>query len=530
MGFLLLAALVALLGAAKAILSDTLDPDCFWHLRVADELSRQSWPGPLVDDLSFASSKTPWTPYSWLGELGMKKLWDVGGYRAAVITQAAMQWGFLFMLALAGAEASAAVAGKPRLIASALSVAVGGILSLAYLSFRPVTAAFLLLAIIGWLLLRDRRLERQSNAVWLVPILTVLTTNIHFCALLAPLWTGALLVGDAIEKRATRRGFILTALTLVASLMTPMLPGTLATVWHYAFGDVIVSSGMLAEMRPFYVGFMGHVSAALVGLILICVIRQLAAGRLHWGEIIWLVGMGILLLKVGRMAPAFAIIGCPLLAATMPELTDRILTKPPVIAGAAMVLVLGIGKLAMALPPAGMPISNWLNRNGPGFPSYPCGAADYVERNITPVSGRMISEFNWGGYLEWRFPGRFQVLMDGRTQVFAPEFWRTIIFGTPEDRLTIVREIGADVAILPKHHNMFRQTLVDLKWKIVFQDDFAEVWVPADREKSQRLGVLRNVVRHGVVFHQEFAQLGPFGNLEIDRLVQRLAGEVDGAD
>ncbi|MGA3067036.1 MAG: hypothetical protein ABSF29_09335 [Tepidisphaeraceae bacterium] len=477
-GFLVLAGLVALLAAGKAILADTLDPDCFWHLRVADEIGRQGWPRPLVDDLSFESSKEPWTPYSWLAELGMKKLWDVGGYRAAVVAQAGMEWGFLFLLALAGVEASRAVAGEPRLIASALAAVVGGILSLAYLSFRPVTVALLLLAIIGWLLLRDRRLGGRSKAVWLTPILTALAINVHFFALLAPLWAGALVVGDAIEKRSTRRGWILAGTSLAASLMTPMLPGTLAAVWNYAFNDVVVNSARLGEMRPFYVGFMGNISAVLVILISICAVRSFAAKRLRWGEMIWLVGMGILLMKVGRSSPAFAIIGCPLLAATMPVMSDRILGKKPVILGAAVVAMMGIGKLAMEAPAAGEPISRWLNRNGPGAPNFPCAAADYVERNVTPVSGRLLCNFNWGGYLEWRFPGKFQVLMDGRTQVFPAEFWRTIFFGSPDDYLRLVRQSGADAAVLPKGHSALHQALATLNWRMVFQDDFAEVWLP----------------------------------------------------
>src|SRR5439155_16997475 len=60
-GFALLVALVALVAGGKAILHDTLDPDCFWHLRVAEQLHRDGI-GPLVDNLSFASSKRPWTP------------------------------------------------------------------------------------------------------------------------------------------------------------------------------------------------------------------------------------------------------------------------------------------------------------------------------------------------------------------------------------------------------------------------------------------------------------------------------------
>ena len=52
-----------------------LDPDCFWHIRVAEQLEREGI-HPIVDQLSFASIKDPWTPYSWLAELGMKWVWD----------------------------------------------------------------------------------------------------------------------------------------------------------------------------------------------------------------------------------------------------------------------------------------------------------------------------------------------------------------------------------------------------------------------------------------------------------------------
>src|SRR5688572_17994748 len=60
-GTMMLIALIALVAAGRAVLYDTLDPDCFWHLRVADQLCEQGI-GPLVDDISFSSIRTPWTP------------------------------------------------------------------------------------------------------------------------------------------------------------------------------------------------------------------------------------------------------------------------------------------------------------------------------------------------------------------------------------------------------------------------------------------------------------------------------------
>src|ERR1700710_1788715 len=82
-GFALLIALIALFAAAKAVVYDTLDPDCFWHLRVGEQLLRDGV-GPLTDSLSFASIREPWVPYSWLAEIGMVKIWGLGGFRAAV--------------------------------------------------------------------------------------------------------------------------------------------------------------------------------------------------------------------------------------------------------------------------------------------------------------------------------------------------------------------------------------------------------------------------------------------------------------
>ncbi len=191
LGFWLLLSLLCILAAAKVVLGDTLDPDCFWHLRVGDEIAKVGWPRPIVDDLSFASIRQPWTPYSWLAELGMKRLWDVAGYRGAIAVQALMEMGFILLLGLCALELTAKVYARPRYLAAAVSVAFGAILSLAYLSFRPVTAALTILALIAWLLLRDRRLDQKSWVVWLAVPLTALLINIHFFALFVPLWTGA---------------------------------------------------------------------------------------------------------------------------------------------------------------------------------------------------------------------------------------------------------------------------------------------------------------------------------------------------
>src|SRR5204862_1341700 len=99
-GFILLAALLLLTAAGKAVLYDTVDPDCFIHLLAANQLTRDGI-GPIDDDQSYMSIKQPWTPYSWLAELGMKFVWDHGTYRAAIACHALMAAGLTCLVLLA---------------------------------------------------------------------------------------------------------------------------------------------------------------------------------------------------------------------------------------------------------------------------------------------------------------------------------------------------------------------------------------------------------------------------------------------
>jgi hypothetical protein len=486
-GFALLVGLIALVSVGKAILADTMDPDCFWHLRVGQEIAQMGWPRPLVDDLSFASIRQPWTPYSWLAELAMKRLWDQGGYRAAVAVQAGMEAGFIVLLALAALNASESATGRPRYLASALGAASGAVLSLAYLSFRPVTAALFMLSLIAWLLLRDRRREQKSKAVWIVPPLVAVLVNIHFFALFVPLWTGALLVGDVIEKRAGNpqrrpgRDLVLTALCALACTLTPLLPGMVRSVVNYSSTDVLVRSPVIVEMQPFYGGTMGHISAALAILVAVLTLWRLArrqSVRVGLGELLWLAGSAVLLLRFGRMAPVFAIIASPMLAATLPGLSERVLRRPLVMVLVGGVLAAGSFRIVRAFPPASLPLSAWLNRQGPAAAGYPCAAADFVDSHIQSKTGRLICEFPWGGYLEWRLGDRFTLLMDGRTQVFSAGFWKSTYLGTPQDRQRIISTAAADAAIIPTRHSLFASDLLALHWQPIYRDDRATVMVP----------------------------------------------------
>jgi hypothetical protein len=525
MGAFLLIALLAIAAGGKSILFDTLDPDCFWHLRVADQLVREGI-HPLIDEISFASIKQPWTPYSWLGELGMKAIWDLGGIRAAVATEAVLVAAFFTFVALAAIERSG------KYFTSCVLTFLAMVLCLPYLSFRPVTMSLVLLSICWWLLMRDfriregeapsepltaRRTERLGRKLalpnfravwWFVPIIvintnihffavrdqkkgdshlflqkrwlspfsvwwivpiTAINTNVHFFAAFAPFWVGCLL----ISKRRYLWLFIATSL---ACLCTPMLPGVIATVVHYQFDDPMIRAGVIAEFAPFYHGALGMTLAAILLALLACAIRnRRIISRSEW--IAFAVGCAMLV-KLGRFAPIFAIVAIPLFAATAPALRDRVLGKPVIGTVLSLCVLLATIKVTLALPERSASPDQWINRHGPDVPGYPVEATEFVAKNITPGTHHLVNEFTWGGYLAWRLGDRYQVLMDGRTQLYAPDFWRSLYIDPPDRIREKFSTISADAAILPRENSRLESALVANGWRCAHRDTRAAVFVP----------------------------------------------------
>jgi hypothetical protein len=500
--------------AQKAARLSTLDPDAFWHLRVADQLHRDGI-RPLVDDLSYMSIRTPWTPYSWLAELGMRAAWDMAGLRGAVIAQASVGAIVIALVALTCLQTTALSKRGDRYMPAVVGALVAAMWMLPFLAFRPVTLAIAILAICAWLLLRDRRLGERSRAVWLIVPLTALLVNVHIFAILVPMWIAALLAGSVRErarhdsfsqhsgrgqgrgpanKQRTRRPSpqpspgepgegigiaryaILFFLASTALLATPMLTGLFSTIRQLAMSDLMVASGQVQELGPIWSDAYGLFISVTAGLALGWIFYKRKLMR--DGEMIWLIGMTILLLRYGRFAPVVALIAAPMLARALPGPSDRLLNRKIAAAACVLALAMGVWQTIIALPRPNQDACVWLNRLGTDSICYPCTAADFVEKNVPRRTGRLINEMNFGGYLAWRLGPRWQVLIDGRTQVYPPHVWRAYL-GAPDEVKRFLSPIDADAAILPVRKSRFRRALIELGWISVHRDDCSEVFTPA---------------------------------------------------
>ena len=66
-----------------------LDSDLFWHLR-AGETTLQTGRPLLVDTFSHTRAGQPWINHSWLSQVGLALLFQVGGYLALGAVMAAL--------------------------------------------------------------------------------------------------------------------------------------------------------------------------------------------------------------------------------------------------------------------------------------------------------------------------------------------------------------------------------------------------------------------------------------------------------
>lgn len=523
-GYSLGIGLICAFAAGKAVLSDSLDPDFFWHIRVADQLLTQGI-GPVVDNFSFMSNKEPWTPFSWLGELWMKWIYDATGLRGIVATHVLCSVAFFYFMARACREMCLTLTGEHRQLATFFACVAGALFSLPYLSFRPVTMALALMAAMVFILHRDRRVADWR--VWLLVPMTLVLTNLHLYVILWVVFLWARWVGMALDawnylpgpdvqqrteeqllhgvrRKRTEydprdvtsrypltRQFALAIGCSLAALCTPMLPGCIRNAIWFQGEDPMVLNRLVSEILPFHTGAIGKVLLAIVVLQLLLVFRTLVNNRLaaqssasrpagcsfgfeHLFTLVAAIGF---LLQMGRLSTVYALFAMPLLAAQLPAMRDAILDRTIVRLTLAGSLAFCLMQIALAFPKSDTRIDDWITRHDDNL-RYPTRAAEYLQANVTPTHGRVLNELTWGGYLIWRLGDQYQVFMDGRTLIYPASFWNDLYLRDEQTKIDLLRSQNADAAILPASASRLAQPLKQLGWTAVYADDRAVIWLP----------------------------------------------------
>ena len=441
------------------------DPDLFWHLRVADELSRAGV-GPIVDTLSYNSSPEPWHPYSWLAELGMAAAWNMMGPGVLLVAPVLARLAFSFALGWACLTATRDEAGLPDPTRAALVTLPAVVVAAAFFTFRPVDFALVLLALSQALAWRDRR--RESRAIWLLPALAALCVNVHLYAIFLPVV--ALLHWAAAPSR--RNAFVL-ALTVVSCLMTPLLPGVFGAALHYQAADPMVAGGHITEMQAFWEGEWAWVFVPIVLIVAGIVVWK--RRELRPGDWLALGFAAVVVFKFARFVPVAAVFATPVIARLLPATRAGLLERATTVRGLAC---------ASAIL-AAITAWRWDEQSASeAMMPYPVTAAAWVEANVTPRRGRIVNEFDWGGYLAWRLGDDYRVFVDGRTQVHPASFWQAAYLDADAPTRVLVGH-DADVAVLPAKGSFFAETLRGDGWRVAYEDEVAQVLLPGEIDPGQ---------------------------------------------
>lgn len=459
----------------------TLDPDMWWHLRCG----QVQWEERTIlraDIFSHTAAGVPWVNQSWLAQIGMWRLYNLGRYPAlalAVATIVTLTFGFLF----AQSEAN------PYL--RAFVVILAAIASAKVWAPRPHLLSFLLTGAVGYLLYLYK--HRGRNLLWLLPPLFTLWANVHsgyivgfillWCVILGEAGNHLLGMGErALNWRQIAVLIGVTALSLMACLLNPQ--GYRLVLFPFNTLSSTAQQQLIAEWaspdfhEPDLLPFLLLLLLTVVAIGLNR--RQADATDLCLCAVFMAMG-----LRSGRYIGLTALVMAPIAIRSLsrfPIPTLRSLAvsaaKPSIPPSVALIVnwallaaILVVCGFKLTLPLNPQVIAAVENQN------YPVQAVDYLTSHDLP--GSMFNDYNWGGYLIWKLWPRHPVFVDGRADPYSDELlWDyAAIVRLRTDWRERLEKYEVGFALIPSNGALAILLATDPTWERVYADGQAAIFV-----------------------------------------------------
>lgn len=483
--FVLLVLLVLIVAMAGRT---PIDSDQWWHLRNGAETVRAGQP-LWGDTFSYTRAGQTWVNHSWLAEVGMYELFHLGGY-----------------LALAAAVALLAAAGmalvyfqmEGRAILRAFLIVFGAAVMAPVWSPRPQMLSLLLLALLAWVLYSYRADSRDYR--WSLPLLFAVWGNLHGGYALGLVLLGLWLAGEALDYfleprertpadgRSLRRWLLWGGASMLALLANPYGLNILRVPFQ-TIGVSVLQQAVAEWASPDF--HQLNQQPFLWLLLALAAAIGLSGQRLKGRELLPLMGFGYLALMARRNIGPFVIVSLPVLSRyvclaydawraraagssgfllakklhhplggeDVPRLKGRL--RQAINVGIVGILALAAAaKIYLVTQPAVVE---------PALAAgYPVGAVKWLEENHP--AGRLFSEYQWGGYLEW-FEPDYPVFVDGRTDLFGDEIigqWLQVV-QAEEGWQDVLDHWQVQLVLLQPGRPVLGR-LADQGWRLLYQD------------------------------------------------------------
>jgi hypothetical protein len=447
------------------------DPDMWWHLRTG-QIIWTTHSIPLVDHFSYASDQHIRVPHEWLAQVLIYGAYRFGGYP-----------GLMLWLCLSSAALLIGSYGLCWIYSGNAKVGfLGGLIIWLFatsgLSIRPQMIGYLLL-ILELLLLH---LGRTRNPRWFfgLPPLFAFWVNCHGTFVLGLVIGVAVLLCSLVNFRIgplvpspwdsrTRR---MLTLALILSSAALWLNPLGAKQVFYPLNVMLhtpINLSQVEEWMPLQLndgrglGFL----AVLGSIFLVMILRR---SELFWDELLLLVlGIGVAA-NHRRMVFVFGILAAPILSRLLSPLwdgyhaeEDRPLPNAVLIAASLLVAFWSFPGL-----------QNLTGQVGKGSP---VKAAEFIKTHH--LSGRMLNDYTYGGYLTWAAPEQPVFVYGGADLVdwngAVDEFlkWATL----QSDPNTLLDKYKVDYCLLPQQSPMVRVLPLLGKWKVIYTDDRSVIFM-----------------------------------------------------
>ncbi len=446
------------------------DPDLWWHLKTG-EIIWNTHSIPQTDLFSYTTNNHAWTAHEWLSQVTIYGAWKFGGYAGLML------WLCVFssLLFIAAYALCSLYSGNAKV--ALLGALVTWFFATSGLAIRP--------QILGYLLLTCEllivHLGRSRNARWflLLPPLFAVWVNCHGSFFLGLMVLAIFLFSSLFEFRAG---------SLVASCWDKSRRATLALVFVLSIAALFLNPvGLKQVVYP--LDAMFHQSTGLansqewqpivfdnaraLGLLAIAgclfVATLVRPAELCLDELLlFALGFGMAL-RHTRMLFVFGVLAAPFLSRLLSNAWDRYDPARNRRAPNAILILIALSITILAFPTTKQ-LELQVKKDNP------VKAVEFIRR--TALSGRMLNDYVYGGYLIWALP-EHKVFMDGRADVYE---WTGVLdeFGDwamlRTDPKILLDKYRVDFCLLSKNAPMSRVLPHLPGWKRVYSDEMSVIF------------------------------------------------------
>jgi hypothetical protein len=447
------------------------DPDMWWHLKTG-ELIWTSHRIPTTDIFSYTTNHHAYIPHEWLSQLLIFAAYRIGGYSGLML------WLCCFTAAvlIAGYGLCALYSGNAKVaFLGAMVIWMFGTIGL---SIRPQMVGYLLLLV--ELLLLELGRTRDPRWFFALPPLFAIWINCHGSFFLGLILAALLLFsswfqfqsGSLIATRwEPRRRRILTwalALSGLALFLNPvgakLILYPLQIMLHSP-----VNLGAVSEWRPLRLADPRGISfLAVIGSIVLLVIIRRSQLLLH--ELLILLPVMVVAARHERLVFIFGLVAAPVLCRLLSDFYDQYSVAQDRPLPNAVLLAASVLIMVLAFP-------NLQNLTAQVEEQSPVKAVEFIETHH--LSGRMLNEYVFGGYLIWAAPDH-PVFVDGRTDIFEwtgvlQEYGNWATLQSPPRVLLDKYQIA--FCLLGRDAPMASVLALLPEWKAVYSDDHSVIFV-----------------------------------------------------